>query len=115
MKQLTSTDQADALGDEQGVVLVYKHSTTCPISAAAHGHVQRFTREHPDVPAYMVDVTANRDVSRHLSRSTAIDHESPQAILFRDGQPEWHASHFDITADVLEKQVQALRDDASSS
>jgi bacillithiol system protein YtxJ len=32
-----------------------------------------------------------------------VRHETPQAILLRDGVPVWSASHFRITAEALKK------------
>ncbi|HEX2094415.1 MAG TPA: bacillithiol system redox-active protein YtxJ, partial [Longimicrobiaceae bacterium] len=90
---------------EQERALLYKHSTRCPISAAAHGEVQRLLQRHPDAPVYMLDVNLSRDASRYVAERTGIEHHSPQAILLRGGSPAWHASHLDITADALAEQL----------
>ena len=46
---------------------------------------------------------------RRLSDSAAerfgIRHETPQAILLKDGRPVWNASHFRITADALTRAI----------
>jgi bacillithiol system protein YtxJ len=44
-------------------------------------------------------------VSDHAAARLGVRHETPQAILLRDGRPVWNASHFRITADALGKIV----------
>jgi bacillithiol system protein YtxJ len=48
-----------------------------------------------------VDVIADRPVARGLASTCGVPHQSPQAILFRDGQAIWDASHGGVTADEL--------------
>ena len=45
-----------------------------------------------------MDVIADRPVARGLASACGVPHQSPQAILFRGGQPVWDASHGAITA-----------------
>ncbi len=56
----------------------------------------------------MVDVLNDGDVSRHVAGQTGVEHHSPQAILVSEGAVVWHASHHDITADTLRRQVEDL-------
>lgn len=78
-------------------VLLFKHSPTCPISAAARAEYDAFRAELPDVPTLFVDVVADRPVARGIAERCGVTHQSPQAILFERGQPVWHASHGAIT------------------
>ena len=87
-------------------VMCFKHSFTCPISAAAYAEWQAFVAAHADVPTLFVDVIADRAVARGLAAECGVAHASPQAILFRDGRAVWNASHGAITAESL---AQALR------
>jgi bacillithiol system protein YtxJ len=82
-------------------VLLFKHSPACSLSAVAHEHYEAFCRDLPDVPTMLVDVVADRDVARAIADHCGIRHESPQATLFEQGQPVWHASHRAITLDSL--------------
>lgn len=104
MQTLTTTQEVDA-ALARPTAIVYKHSTRCPISAAARGQMENFERRHPDAPLFMVDVIASRDLSRYVENQTGVEHHSPQLILLRDGSPAWDASHFDITADALEREL----------
>ena len=104
MKDMRTTQDVDAaLG--QDTAILFKHSTRCPISTGARAEMQRFMELNPDASVYTVDVNDDADVSRYLAEKTGIEHHSPQVIVARGGQPEWHANHFDIRANEVEKRV----------
>lgn len=104
MKQMVSKQDVDeALG--QDTAILFKHSTRCPISAAARGEMERFLELNPDAPVYTVDVNDDAETSRYLAEKTGIEHQSPQVIVARGGRPEWHANHFDIRADEVGRQL----------
>lgn len=104
MKHMVSRQDVDAaLG--QDTAILFKHSTRCPISAAARGEMERFLELHPGAPVYTVDVNDSTGASAYLAERTGIEHHSPQVIVTRGGTPEWHASHFDIRADEVERRV----------
>ena len=86
----------------QAPVLIFKHSTTCPISAAAYREMQQLATE-----IALVVVQNARDVSREVEARTGVRHESPQALLLRDGEVVWSASHWRITAEEVERALQA--------
>jgi bacillithiol system protein YtxJ len=56
-------------------------------------------------PVSIVVVQKSRDVSREVEARTGVPHESPQALVLRDGRAVWSASHFDITADAVERAL----------
>lgn len=104
MKDMHSRQDVDeALA--QDTAILFKHSTRCPISAAARGEMERFMELHPDAPVYTVDVNDAVEASRYLAEKTGIEHHSPQVIVTRGGKPEWHATHFDVRARELERRV----------
>jgi bacillithiol system protein YtxJ len=74
-------------------VMLFKHSLTCPISARAYKEMQAYDGE-----VALVVVQRAPEVSREVAARTGVRHESPQAIILRDGEARWSASHFDITA-----------------
>ena len=88
-------------------VMCFKHSFTCPISAAAHAEWQAFVAAHPEVPTLFVDVIADRAVARGLAQECGVPHASPQAILFRGGRAVWNASHGAITAESLARALES--------
>ena len=96
-------DELLARSHEAPVVL-FKHSTTCPISARAHGQMKRLSGEVAAQISLLV-VQRARELSRRVAELTGIRHESPQAIILRNGQAVWSASHFDITTEAVEQAV----------
>lgn len=94
-------EQLIARSHETPVVL-FKHSTTCPISAAAYQEMEQVAAE-----IALVVVQQAREVSREVEARTGVRHESPQALVFRNGKAVWSASHWRITADAV---GQAMRE-----
>ncbi|SFU86911.1 bacillithiol system redox-active protein YtxJ [Alicyclobacillus macrosporangiidus] len=108
-QELTTLDQWAQVyeASRQQPTLVFKHSTTCPISANAHREFERYLETAPEGTAYvLVKVIESRPVSNQIAQDLGVVHQSPQAILIRDGQPVWHASHWDITAARLREAVE---------
>lgn len=87
------------------LAVLYKHSPLCGLSDMAARQVERFLEAHPDVPVYQVDVVRARPLSREVEHRLGIRHESPQALVLRDGVVSWHGSHRAITAEALERAV----------
>jgi bacillithiol system protein YtxJ len=101
LTHLSDIDQLEAaiVESRERPVLLFKHSRTCGVSCEAldelHAHVGRSGER----AAYKVITVQNhRRVSDEASARFGIRHETPQAILLRDGRPVWSASHFRITA-----------------
>ena len=84
-----------------GGVEVRAGSTRCSISAEADRAFAEFLRREPDAPVHRVLVIESRPASTAIAANLGIPHESPQAILLRDGVPVRSASHWDITAGAL--------------
>ena len=107
MKNLTHLSDLDMLEAAiaeslERPVLLFKHSRTCGVSCEAldalHAHLERGGTN----AAYkMITVQSHRRVSDVVVEKLGVRHETPQAILLRDGRPIWNASHFRITAQEL--------------
>lgn len=83
-------------------VLLFKHSTTCPISANAYEEYQTFLGSSEDnVDAYLLKVIENRQVSDQVAQDTEVKHESPQIFVIKNKEVLWHTSHSKITADAI--------------
>jgi thioredoxin 1 len=85
-------------------VLLFKHSRQCGVSHEAldelHAHINRADGQ----AAYkMITVQTHRPVSDAAAKRLGVRHETPQALLLRDGKVVWNASHFSITATALDK------------
>jgi bacillithiol system protein YtxJ len=87
-------------------VLLFKHSRNCGVSCEALDELRAHVEKAAGTAAYkVVTVQSHRTVSDHVAARLGIRHETPQAILLRDGRPVWSASHFRITADALGKHI----------
>ena len=81
-------------------VILFKHSLTCGISSGVY-------REVSQVPAdvNLVVIQTHREISNAIATITGVRHQSPQAIVLRDGEPVYHASHYDIEAEHIEASL----------
>jgi bacillithiol system protein YtxJ len=100
LPEVGSIDECNSLL-QQELVILFKHSPTCPVSWVAHREVMRFRTDFPEVPLHLVSVRARRDISLFLAEKTGIVHESPQVLIFRKGQVIGDASHDEVTADFI--------------
>ena len=104
MQTIQTEDNVTAMMREPSAILL-KHSTHCPISAAAFRQVTLLQSRIPETPVYLVDVHSAQQFSRSIAEQLDVEHESPQAIVLRHGGPVWIANHYDNTADSLEKRL----------
>lgn len=89
-------------------ILIFKHSTQCSRSEAVYeDEFLTFAAKAGDVPCGVVLVLENRALSNTIESEFGIRHESPQAIVVKDGSPTWNASHWAITADALDEALRA--------
>jgi bacillithiol system protein YtxJ len=91
-------DDIHRLGRFRGGILVFKHSTRCSISTAAHHRLTKWLLDHPEVEVGYVDVIAQRPLSNELAGAWKVEHQSPQLLWFRTEEDVHHTSHFGIDA-----------------
>lgn len=106
--ELTSIKElAEVLAQSgENAALIFKHSSTCPISMAAYQELERhLAHSSPQVNYYLVVVQRAREVSNKIAAQLAVEHQSPQAILLHNGKMLWHASHYAITAATLAQAI----------
>jgi len=109
VQELTALEQWEAVLADNGDAphWLFKHSTTCPISAAAHRQVAAYLADRGDdaTPVLLIKVIESRPVSNAIAAALGVTHQSPQMILLRNGQAVWNASHGSITAAALKDAV----------
>lgn len=90
-------------------VFLLKHSTRCPISGSAWRAYQQFARGEPSAELWKVLVIESAQLSKEIAGETGIRHQSPQILLFRNGDVVWNDSHYSIKEDVLSKALEDVR------
>jgi bacillithiol system protein YtxJ len=90
--------------DSKGKPLaIFKHSTTCSISAMAKMRLEN--NWNLDIDAYYLDLKAHRNISNEIANRFSVHHESPQLILLKDGEVIYDASHFDISVEEIAEEL----------
>ena len=120
---LTTVEHLDELHhliaeSESRPVLLFKHSYTCGVSMEALDelvahmndpgpHRYQIARHAKNrAPRYaMVTVQTHRAVSNAVAQTLGVRHETPQALLIKDGKVVWSASHFRVTAAAVEDAI----------
>jgi bacillithiol system protein YtxJ len=111
-KIATEADVATMLAEPLAVV--YKHSPICPSSGIAYEEMRSLRRLQSDVPIYLVDVVHARPLSRYIAERVGVVHQSPQVIILRAGTAAWHASHFELQADEMARQLETIKSRTST-
>jgi bacillithiol system protein YtxJ len=106
LKQL---EQIDALAEESKnqPVVIFKHSTSCSISATAKSRLERQWQDAGlnEIKIYYLDLLSYRPVSNEIADFFKVRHESPQLLLIQDGICTYNASHMGIKLDEVKKLV----------
>jgi len=82
--------------------LIFKHSTTCPISAQAAREVAGLST---DLPVYQVNVREQRELSTWVASAYGVTHESPQVILVGNGRAVRSWSHGQVRREAIEREI----------
>jgi bacillithiol system protein YtxJ len=97
---LTQADQLTDIAREshEQPVLIFKHSTTCSISAAAKSKLERQWADAglADAKIYYLDLLRFRPISSEIADKFSVRHESPQLLLIQEGECRYSASHMGI-------------------
>jgi bacillithiol system protein YtxJ len=83
-------------------VVLFKHSVTCPISSNVYDEVSDV-----ETDINLVIVQKSREIASEIAEKTGVRHESPQAIVLKDGKAVYYASHYDITAEDLNEATRS--------
>ncbi|MFF2483194.1 bacillithiol system redox-active protein YtxJ [Paenibacillus sp. NPDC058071] len=86
-------------GSKNQPLVIFKHSTTCPVSANAHREFSEYLAEKPleNADYVLVKVIESRPVSNQIAEDTAVTHASPQILFVQNKEKVWTTSHWAIT------------------
>lgn len=84
---------------EDTPVVIFKHSTSCSISAMALNRLERSWNESEmeNVKVYYLDLIAYRDISQAVADKFGVTHQSPQVLLIKNGECVYDDSHMGIS------------------
>lgn len=102
----TALAEIKAQSEKQPVV-IFKHSTRCPVSSMALDRLERNwdQEEMQNVVPYFLDLISYRSISNKIAETFGVQHESPQVLLIENGKCVYNASHMGISYDTLKKEA----------
>ena len=91
-------------------VLIFKHSTRCPVSSMALDRLERAwsDEEMQALAPYFLDLISYRNVSAEVANTLQVEHESPQLLLVKNGEAVYHTSHMGINYQQLKKELASV-------
>jgi bacillithiol system protein YtxJ len=90
----------------QEPVVIFKHSTRCAISAMVKSRLEREGAPQ-GLNFYYLDLIRHRSISNRIADEFAVEHESPQVLLIRNGACVYDESHSGISMEELKEQLLA--------
>lgn len=107
MEELQTVADLDrVLADSKGPLILYKHSTQCGICEGTIAEVEAFLEKDPAAAKVLyLDLLAHRDVSNAIAQRLGVKHESPQAIVLKEGKVAAVLNHRAIRVAALEKAL----------
>lgn len=97
---LTSPEEVDQFLKANPTSAIFK-SGTCHKTNETFVHVQAHFEKRDDLKLGIVRVVESRPASNHIEALTAIQHESPQLILFKNGTSVFDRDNWDITDEAV--------------
>ncbi len=96
---LKSVNELDAVveASQNGPVLLFKHSVTCPISARAQ---EQFVQVG-GVPRYALVVQYADEVSEAVAEKFGVEHASPQLLIIEKGEVSHTLTHSQIKVEAI--------------
>ena len=121
LTHLQRLEELDVLLEESNdrPLLLFKHSLSCGTSYEALDElIEHLNRGPAEAGHYrsgnrlparyaMITVQTHRELSTAVAKRLGVRHETPQALLIREGRVVWSASHFRVTGGALELAIKS--------
>lgn len=107
-KELTSEAQLDEIikDSDSKPVAIFKHSTRCGISTRAKFVLEEeWDYKEEELDFYYLDLLQHRNISNKIAELTGVQHQSPQVILLKKGDPVYEETHHAISAKELREYL----------
>lgn len=105
-KEITSVEEFNEMlnAPTEKAKLFFKHSTRCSISSMAlKGFEREWNVSSDDFELYFIDLIAHRDISNAIAAESHVEHQSPQVVVWRNGEVVYNASHHHIDAQKIQQ------------
>ena len=110
--QLTNLAQLEKIKDEstKHPVIIFKHSTRCSTSRMVLDRLERNWNQADLVPSksYFLDLLSYREISNQIAYTYAVEHESPQILIIKNGQSIFDCSHLAIDFKIIKDAIKPL-------
>lgn len=97
---LTTPEAVTGFLESYPTSVIFK-AGTCHKTMQGFGYVQEQLEPRDDLVVGLIRVVESRPASNLVTELTGLQHESPQVIIFREGQPVFEVNNWDITPDSL--------------
>ena len=77
---------------------VFKHSTRCPISAAAAKNIRQIKWE---IPLFWINTIEQRELSNWIEQTYGVKHETPQLLRIENNKATKVWNHNQITEEAI--------------
>ena len=99
---LSSPEDVEGFLSEYPTSVLFK-AGTCHKTMQGFGVLSETLEPREDLMVGLIRVVEAREASNLVASKTGITHQSPQVILFRDGQPVFDVDNWDITSEVIDE------------
>ena len=107
-ENMVSQEVLENVLNQPAASLIFKHSTRCGISRMAlSSFEQAWDQKQEGCSLFYIDLLSYRDLSRSIAERTGVIHQSPQAIVVKNGEVVYHASHHEIDAAKIQKLLRS--------
>ncbi len=104
---LTSPEDVEGFLTKYPNSMIFK-AGTCHKTMQGFGYVQEKLENREDLMVGVIRVVEARPASNLVTEKTNIKHESPQVILFKEGEVVFDVDNWDITLTALDKGLAHL-------
>lgn len=95
--ELNTLDTLETIAKSNSYVIIFKHSTRCPVSSMAKKTFEFEASLIPEeTPVYLLDLIKYREISNKIADKWNVRHESPQVLLIKGDQCVYNESHNEI-------------------
>ena len=99
---IKNTEQIAHIAEESKSItcLIFKHSTTCNMSAMAKFRLEEdWSFKENELKPYFLDIFQYRDCSNEVTEYFQEYHQSPQVLIVKNGEVIYEESHLDISVE----------------